>query len=108
MNRALRRQALAKQAKARAGKPPVRPLPRTGPSRPAPHRQGRSGIGAVLSWRPRFFTDIISELRKVVWPSREVTMHLTVVVVVVSIILGALLGAIDIGFGWLVDHLLLR
>lgn len=107
MSRALRRHPLAKQAR-RAGKAPVRPLPRVAPSRPPPRRQGPSGLGAVLSWRPRFLMDIINELRKVVWPSREDTIHLTVVVVVVSIILGAVLGGIDIGFGWLVDHVLLR
>ena len=52
--------------------------------------------------------DIISELRKVVWPTREDTMYLAVVVVIVTIIFGALLGAIDIGFGWLVDQTLLK
>jgi preprotein translocase subunit SecE len=52
--------------------------------------------------------DIISELRKVVWPSRQEAMHLTMVVVIVSAILGALLGGIDIGFGWLIDNTLLR
>jgi preprotein translocase subunit SecE len=52
--------------------------------------------------------DIISELRKVVWPSRQDTMHLTVVVVMVALLVGAALGGIDIGFGWLIDNLLLR
>jgi len=52
--------------------------------------------------------DIITELRKVVWPSRQDTVHLTVVVVVVTILIGTLLGAIDIGFGWLIDRILLR
>ena len=52
--------------------------------------------------------DIFNELRKVAWPSREDVVHLTGVVVVVALILGALLGAIDIGFGWLVDNTLLR
>ena len=53
-------------------------------------------------------TDIISELRKVVWPSREDTLHLAVVVCIVTIIFGAVLGLIDIGFGWLVDNTILR
>ena len=84
--------------------PPSRPsLPRAGKA--APRAQGRGGL---LAWRPRFFMDIISELRKVVWPTREDTMYLAVVVVIVTIIFGALLGAIDIGFGWLVDQTLLK
>src|SRR3989304_1776513 len=100
MSRALRRHPSAKQAKAR-GKA-------AGAAPPAPHRAGRSGFAAVAGWRPRFFMDIIGELRKVVWPSRQEAMHLTMVVLIVSAILGALLGGIDIGFGWLIDNTLLR
>ncbi|MDO8611948.1 MAG: preprotein translocase subunit SecE [Dehalococcoidia bacterium] len=106
MSRALRRHPSAKQAKAR-GKA-ARVVPRTGTARPAPHHAGRSGFAAVAGWRPRFLMDIISELRKVVWPSRQEAMHLTMVVVIVSALLGALLGGIDIGFGWLIDNTLLR
>ena len=106
MSRALRRHPSAKQTKAR-GKA-ARVVPRTGAARPAPHRAGRSGFAAVAGWRPRFFMDIISELRKVVWPSRQEAMHLTTVVVIVSALLGAALGGIYIGFGWLIDHTLLR
>ncbi len=85
-------------------------LPRSRPSagRAAPRRDGGSGSAGLRSWRPRFFMDIFNELRKVAWPSREDVVHLTGVVVVVTLILGALLGAIDIGFGWLIDNTLLR
>ena len=34
-------------------------------------------------------------------------VYLTLVVVVVTVILGAVLGAIDIGFGWLIEKTLL-
>ena len=106
MSRALRRHPSAKQSK--AGGKAARVVPRTGPARAAPHHAGRSGFAAVAGWRPRFFMDIIGELRKVVWPSRQEAMHLTMVVLIVSAILGALLGGIDIGFGWLIDNTLLR
>jgi preprotein translocase subunit SecE len=52
--------------------------------------------------------DIISELRKVVWPSRPDTVHLTVVVIIVSVAMGIFLGGVDMGFAWLVEHILLR
>jgi preprotein translocase SecE subunit len=107
MSRALRRHPPAKQPKGARGKASARPLPRTG-ARAAPRGEGRSGLAAVASWRPRFVMDIINELRKVVWPSRQDTVHLTVVVVVVALLVGAALGGIDIGFGWLIDNLLLR
>jgi preprotein translocase subunit SecE len=84
------------------------PLRRTGAARAAPRSERRSGLAAAASWRPRFLMDIINELRKVVWPSRQDTVHLTVVVVIVAILVGAVLGGIDIGFGWLIDNSLLR
>ncbi len=107
MSRALRRHppTKQKQAKASRGRTAARPLPRTGPARPAPRREGRSSILPSL---PRFLTDIINELRKVVWPSRQDTVHLTVVVLFVALLVGAALGGIDIGFGWLIDNSLLR
>lgn len=47
------------------------------------------------------------ELRKVVWPTREVTLRTTLVVIVVVIILSLLLGLIDLLLKWVVlDHLL--
>ncbi len=87
MSRALRRHPPTKQKQAKASRGRVaRPLPRTGPARPAPRREGRSS--AFPSF-PRFITDIINELRKVVWPSRQDTVHLTIVVLFVSLLVGA-------------------
>lgn len=39
--------------------------------------------------------DIIAELRKVTWPTREETRNLTIVVVGISATIGILLGALD-------------
>ena len=100
-NRALRRQQ-TREPKPKRGAA-KRAIPSTGPSRPSP-----VGSGGILSWRPRFLMDVITELRKVVWPSRPDVLHLTVVVVIVTLILGAILGAIDIGFGWIIDEALLK
>jgi preprotein translocase subunit SecE len=52
--------------------------------------------------------DISSELRKVSWPSRDETVYLTTVVVIVALAVGALLGGVDVFFNWLIDRLLLR
>ncbi len=106
MSRALRRHPPVKQAKAGRGKAALRPPRRSGAA--VPQREGRSGLAAVASWRPRFVMDIITELRKVVWPSRQDAVHLSIVVVIVSLLVGAALGGIDIGFGWLIDNTLLR
>ena len=115
MSRALRRQPLVNKPPAKA--PSFRPA---GP-RPA-KKQGAAAVAAEavaaksapFYVRPfprpirRFFGDILSELKKVTWPTREETLRLTVAVLVVSITIGMLLGSIDIGFNWLVDNTLLR
>lgn len=106
MSRSLRRHPVT--AKRQKGRPGFRPTARPSPSRPAPGRESRSTLAAAGAWRPRFVTDIITELRKVVWPGREDVVHLTIVVVVVALLIGAILGAIDVGFGWLIDRILLR
>ncbi len=56
---------------------------------------------------PRGIIAIIDELRKVVWPSRQETMNLTVVVLVVAIAVGIFLGVIDFGLNRLVENVLL-
>lgn len=57
---------------------------------------------------PGWLEEIFSELRKVTWPTRDDTVYLAFVVIVVAIFVGILLGTIDIFFNWLVDRLLLR
>src|SRR5438094_865205 len=108
MNRAVRRQQLKEPKPGKGGgRPSIRSaLPRT-PT--APGRGGAGGRGSVRRLSaPRFITDIIPELRKVIWPSGEDPLHLGVVVCIVPIIFGAILGGIDVGFAWLIDKTLLR
>jgi len=57
--------------------------------------------------RFRFFGDIIAELKKVVWLSRRETIYLTTLVLIVTVAMGILLGALDYGFTQLVDKFFL-
>jgi preprotein translocase subunit SecE len=57
---------------------------------------------------PRWVEDIVSELRKVTWPTRHETVNLTIVGLVVAVIIGFILGGIDVFFNWLISHTLLR
>ncbi|MBI2641410.1 preprotein translocase subunit SecE [Candidatus Roizmanbacteria bacterium] len=45
---------------------------------------------------PAFTRDIVEELKKVTWPSRRQTLRLTVVVVLISLLIGLYIGIIDI------------
>jgi len=57
--------------------------------------------------RFRFISEIIAELKKVVWLSRREAAYLTALVLIVAVAIGLVLGAIDYGFTNLVDKLLI-
>ena len=59
------------------------------------------------SARFSFIGDIIAELKKVSWLSRREAIYLTGLVLLVSITVGAVLGALDYGFSQLIDKLFL-
>jgi preprotein translocase SecE subunit len=49
--------------------------------------------------------EIINELKKVVWLSRREVAYLTMLVLIVTIVAGIVLGALDFGFTQLVNKL---
>jgi preprotein translocase subunit SecE len=52
-----------------------------------------------------YFAEIFNELKKVVWLSRRELLYLTGLVLIVTIITGVVLGALDYGFTQLVDKI---
>lgn len=44
----------------------------------------------------QFIKEVIAELKKVTWPTRQETMKLTAVVIALSIIVGLFIGGLDI------------
>lgn len=59
------------------------------------------------SERFQFIRETISELKKVTWPTRQDTINLTVIVILVSLAVGLFLGTIDWTFTQLLNWLLL-
>ena len=51
--------------------------------------------------------DVISELRRVTWPSREETFRLSLMVIAVAAVVGAFLGLVDLGFTRIFETLIL-
>lgn len=98
--RAERRQKRQAKGGSRAPRNPAATAPA-----PAQPDQVRSR-GSIF--KPAWITDIISELRKVTWPSRQEVGYLSFVVIVVSLIIGMILGAADLAFGWFVEQTILR
>jgi preprotein translocase subunit SecE len=64
----------------------------------AEHAKTRRG-GLISSERTeglrKFYRETRAEINKVVWPDRETTMNLTLLVIALSVVLGLLLGGID-------------
>ena len=56
------------------------------------------------SSRFRFISETIGELKKVTWLTRREVAYLTFVVLVVAIVAGLVLGAVDYGFTQLVNE----
>ena len=69
-----------------------------------------AGLLTFLMWRsPRYFalgSEIVSELRKVTWPTRKETSQATVVVIILVIIRALILGFFDFFWSWATNLLL--
>lgn len=48
------------------------------------------------------------EMRKVVWPTREDTVRTTIMIIIVTVIIAALLGLIDVFLRWAILDTLLK
>lgn len=62
------------------------------------HTGKKGGVGSFVS-------GLVGEFKKVVWPSRKDIIRLTVIIIIVTAILGMILGAIDYGFKSLIGFL---
>ncbi|MDQ6936179.1 MAG: preprotein translocase subunit SecE [Actinomycetota bacterium] len=72
-------------------------------SRPS-RNSGSDGffVGRWLQAAARFVREVVAELRKVIWPSRQELVTYTIVVVVFVVILVSIVAGLDIGFAKLV------
>jgi len=110
MSRAMRRQPLVT-------KPPAKgPALRPGGQRPSKRQQSTAAQETERRKRGleripfvgKSIANIVAELKKVTWPTREETVRLGIAVIVISVVIGLALGGIDVFFNWLVDKTLLR
>lgn len=53
-----------------------------------------------------FIQEVKAELSKVVWPSKKETVELTILVIVVSVLIGAYVGGLDFIFTSILDIIL--
>lgn len=60
----------------------------------------------MLTGLRRYLTESWAELKKVVWPTRETVIRLTVLVVAVSVAVGVYIFVLDRIFNTIVDQVL--
>ena len=53
-----------------------------------------------------YLAEAAAELRKVAWPTRQTVVNLTLIVIAVSIAVGAYIALLDVGFTALLDQVL--
>ncbi len=54
----------------------------------------------------KFFSDLISEMKKIVWPSRKQTVNNTLAVLAIVVIAAVVIVVLDLAFGWVLELLL--
>ncbi|MFH1638872.1 MAG: preprotein translocase subunit SecE [Chloroflexota bacterium] len=57
-----------------------------------------TGVTRRINTRFKLVREVIAELKKVNWLSKREVVHLTVLVLVVTMIMAVFLGAVDYGF----------
>lgn len=55
-----------------------------------------------------FLSEVKAEMDKVVWPTRQQALQLTVLVIVISVIVGAYAGGLDYLFTTLLNEVILK
>ncbi len=60
----------------------------------------------VLEGITNYFKGSYQELKRVIWPSRETTLRLTIIVIAISLAIALILGAFDALFNFLLREAL--
>lgn len=60
----------------------------------APVEVSRPGLGTRLV---TFYHDVIAEMKKVTWPDRPQLQQATIQIIVFVLVLGAVIGLVDVG-----------
>lgn len=62
----------------------------------------------MISRLTNYFKDSWIELTKVSWPTRKQALQLTIIVVIFSIVVAGFIGAVDYGFGQILEKVILK
>lgn len=94
-----RRERPRTAADRRVRRPDAEPATGATRSRATAVREGRPGKGSLPSRFVRFLREVVAELRKVIWPTRNQLVTYTIVVLVFVTFMVALVSGLDFVFG---------
>lgn len=52
-----------------------------------------------IKWARQFLREVVAEMKKVVWPTRNEVVNYSIVVFIMLVVLTAMIGLLDYGFG---------
>ncbi len=64
---------------------------------------GASGGRNPIAWIVKFLREVVSEMKKVIWPTKQEWFTYTVVVLVFIVVILGIATGLDLGFGKLVS-----
>ncbi len=62
----------------------------------------------VLLTPVRFLQEVVSELKKVTWPTRMETLRSTILVIGISLLVGIYISVLDVGFAKALEFVLTK
>jgi preprotein translocase SecE subunit len=69
-------------------------------------RKAKAGVAAGSAKKSKFsfFGEVLGELKKARWPTKQETIRLSILVLIICIVAGAILGGLDYGFAQIMKH----
>ncbi len=55
---------------------------------------------------PAFFTDVIEEMKKVTWPTKDEAIKMTITVIIATVIVGIYVGGLDYALTKAIEQLI--
>jgi preprotein translocase subunit SecE len=66
--------------------------------RPAPTPRPKEARQNPIAWSRTFSHEVVAEMKKVVWPSKQEVINFSIIVFIVIVVLTAMIGGLDYGF----------
>ena len=71
----------------------------------APKKKGKFDIKKIFQNIARFFREVVSELKKVSWPSRKEFLSYSAAVIVCVVVFGVIIFVMDLGLKYIPDYI---